>query len=192
MLLILEIAMLIGGIYALVTAKVPGFLVGGGKVQIEGLPARLLGVLLILPLPTAFVGGVLLALLVGEEAYNYAALLEIGVVFGIALLVVIISRLLGTRLEPESEIEAMITKKAQGALMYAILSATGLAALVCCPLAIIYANQAIKLIDEHGIGEEHRNKAKTARVIAIVPLALGGAAVVCIVSSALIYPLVNN
>jgi cytochrome b561 len=191
-LLILEIAMLIGGIYALVTAKVPGFLVGGGKVKIEGLPARLLGVLLILPMPTALVGGVLLALLLGEEAYNYSALLEIGIVFGIALLTLILSRVLGKRIEPENEIEASISKKAQGALMYAILSATGLAALVCCPLAIIYANQAIKLIDEHGVGEEHRGKAKTARVIAIVPLALGGAAVVCIVSSALIYPLVNN
>ncbi len=186
MLLILEIAMLIGGIYALATGTVPAFLVGGGKVKIEGLTARLLGVLLILPLPTAFVGGVLMALLLGEEAANYAALLEIGVVFGIALLILIFSRVLGKRIEPENEIEATITKKAQGALMYAILSATGFAALIACPLAIVYANQAIKLIDEHEIGEEHRSKAKTARVIAIIATALWVAAATCLLSSVLV------
>jgi hypothetical protein len=36
MLLIVEIAMLIGDIYAFVTAKVSSFLVGGGKYQVEG------------------------------------------------------------------------------------------------------------------------------------------------------------
>lgn len=36
MLTILESAMLIGGIYAIVAAKVPAFLVGGGKYQVEG------------------------------------------------------------------------------------------------------------------------------------------------------------
>ena len=185
MLLILEIAMLIGGIYALISAKVPSLLVGGGKVQIEGLPARLIGVLLILPLPTAFIGGVLMALLLGEEAANYAVLLEIFVVFGIAILAVILSRVLGKRIEPENEIEATIAKKAQGALMYAILSATGFAALIACPLAIVYANQAIKLIDEHEVGEEHRGKAKTARVIASVATALWVAAAICLLSSVL-------
>ena len=40
MLLIIEIAMLIGGIYAIVSAKIPSFLVGGGKYQIEGMTAR--------------------------------------------------------------------------------------------------------------------------------------------------------
>ena len=57
MLLIVEIAMLIGGIYAIATAKVPGFLIGGGKYQVEGTTARLFGVLLVLPLPIAFIGG---------------------------------------------------------------------------------------------------------------------------------------
>ncbi len=41
--------MLIGGIYAIVTAKVLFFLVGGGRYQVKGTVARLFGVLLILP-----------------------------------------------------------------------------------------------------------------------------------------------
>jgi hypothetical protein len=41
--------MLIGCIYAIVTAKVQSFLVDGGKYQVEGIVARLFGVLLILP-----------------------------------------------------------------------------------------------------------------------------------------------
>jgi hypothetical protein len=43
MLLIVEIAMLVGGIYTIVSAKVPSILVGGGKYQVEGTAARLLG-----------------------------------------------------------------------------------------------------------------------------------------------------
>jgi hypothetical protein len=183
MLLILEIAMLMGGIYALAAGKVPGFLVGGGKVQIEGTPARLLGVLLILPLPIIFIGGFILALLMGEDAMGYATLLEVIVVIGTGILVVILSRVMGKPLAVENEAEVIIARKAQGALMYAILSATGFAALICCPLAIVYANQAIKLIDENGIGEEHRGKAKTARVIAAVATALWVAAAGCFLSS---------
>jgi len=166
MLLIIEIAMLIGGIYAIVSAKVPSFLVGGGKYQIEGMTARLFGVLLVLPLPIAFFGGVILILLTGEEGTFYATMLEIGTVFVVSLLVVVLTRVVGKRVEPTSDIEATIAKKAQGALMYAIFSATGFAAIICCPLAFIYAGQALKLIEEHGVGEQHQGKAKTARVIA--------------------------
>ena len=36
MLLRLEIALLIGGIYAIVTAKAPSFLVGHGEYQVKG------------------------------------------------------------------------------------------------------------------------------------------------------------
>ncbi len=141
MLFIVEIAMLIGGIYAIVSAKVPSFLVGGGKYQVEGMTARLFGVLLILPLPIAFLGGIILALLFGEEGTGYAIILELITVLGVAILAVVLTRVVGKRVEPVNDIEATIAKKSQGALMYAIFSFTGFAALICCPLAIIYANQ---------------------------------------------------
>ena len=179
MFLIVELAMFVGGIYAIVSAKIPSFLVGGRKYQVEGLAARWFGALLILPLPIAFLGGLILPLLFGEGGTGYAVILELVTVVGIAILAVVLTRIVGKRVEPVNNIEATIEKKAQGALMYAILSATGFAALICCPLAIIYANQAIKLIDENSIGEQHRSKAKTARVIAIVATTLWAVAVVC-------------
>ena len=185
MLLIVEIAMLIGGIWAIVAGKVPSFLVGGGKYQVEGIVARLFGVLLILPLPVAFLGAVVLALLFGEDSIGYAALLEIVTVLGVAVLAVVLVRVVGKRVEPTSDTEAVIAKKAQGALMYALFSATGVAALICCPLAFVYASQALRLIDEHGIGEQHRRKAQAARVVAGVLTLLWVGAVVCIAATLL-------
>ena len=66
--------------------------------------------------------------------------------------------------------------------MYAILSATGFAAIIGCPLAIIYANQALKLINEHEVGEENRKKATSARSIAIVATVLWASALICFLS----------
>lgn len=183
--LIIEIAMLIGGIWAVVAGKVPSFLVGGGKYQVEGVVARFFGVLLILPLPVAFLGGVVLTLLFGEDGTGYAAMLEMVTVLGIAVLAVVLVRVVGKRIEPASDIEAVISKKAQGALMYAIFSATGFAAVICCPLAFVYASQALRLIDEHGIGEQHRRKAQAARVVAAVATLLWVVSLGCIVSMAL-------
>jgi hypothetical protein len=184
--LIIEIAMLIGGIWAIVAGKVPSFLVGGGKYQVEGVVARLFGLLLILPLPVAFLGGVVLALLFGEDGTGYAAMLEIVTVLGVAVLAVVLVRVVGKRIEPDSDIEAVISKKAQGALMYAIFSATGFAALICCPLAFVYASQALRLIDEHGIGEQHRRKAQAARVVAAIATLLWVVSLGCIVLVALL------
>ena len=185
MLLIAEIAMLIGGIWAIVAGKVPSFLVGGGKYQVEGLAARLFGVLLLLPLPVAFLGAIALTFLFGEEGTGYAAVLEIMTVVGVAILAVVLMRVVGKRVEPASDVEAVIAKKAQGALMYALFSATGVGALICCPLAFVYASQALRLIDQHGVGEQHRGKARAARAIAAVATLLWVVAIGCIVSVAL-------
>lgn len=185
MLLIVEVVMLIGGIWTIATGKVPSFLVGGGKYQVEGLAARLLGLLLVLPLPVAFLGAFALGLLFGEDGAGYAALLELAIVLGVAVLAVVLMRVAGKRVEHVSDIEAVIAKKAQGALMYALFSVTGVGALICCPLAFVYAGQALRLIDEHGVGEQHRGKAKAARIISGVFTLLWVAAVVCIVAVAI-------
>ena len=88
----------------------------------------------------------------------------------------------GKKVGPVNDIEAKIAKKSQGALMYTIFSATGFAAVICCPLAIVYANQALKLIDENRVGEQYRSKAKTARTLAIVFTALWVVAIICFAS----------
>ena len=75
-----EIFMLVGGLYALATAKVPSFLVGGGKYEVEGTPARVIGAVLILPLPAAFLAESVLGYLLGQEGTRYAFWLEIALV----------------------------------------------------------------------------------------------------------------
>jgi hypothetical protein len=52
-------------------------------------------------------------------------------------------------------------------------------------MAFIYAGQALRLIDEHKVGEKHRTKAKIARVIAAVFTLLWAAAIICLITVAL-------
>jgi hypothetical protein len=60
-----------------------------------------------------------------------------------------------------------VAQKSQGALIYALLGIGGLTAIVTCPLAFVRAGQALRLIEEQGVGEEHRNTARLARVLAV-------------------------
>ena len=172
MLLIIELIMLLGGIYVLIIGKVPSILIGGGNYKLEGTNARLVGLVLILPVPFALLGGFLLAVFLGETGVVYAPLLEILIVLSIGIVAIILVRNMGEQIEPTDSTEALIKKKSQGALMYALFSFTGVGAIICCPLAFIYAGQALKLIDQHGVGEEHRRNAVVARAIAGVATAV--------------------
>lgn len=93
MLLALEIAFLLGGLYAIFTGKLPGgFLFGGGKYTAEGPAARWLGALLLLPLPLAFAVGFILALLLGEGATPYIWIAELLIIISIAIIASILFR----------------------------------------------------------------------------------------------------
>lgn len=164
--LILEIGLLVGGLWALISARVPSFLVGGSRYNVEGRPARLIGILLMLPLPAAISAGMVLGYLFGEKGIQYATWVEFGSVVGACLLAVILVRVVGRPVPYENDMEAVVARKAQGALMYALMTATGVAAIVVCPLAFFYAGQALRLIQEHGVGEQYRGRAVAARAIA--------------------------
>lgn len=175
MLLIVELVMLIAGIWAIVAGKLPSFLFGGPKYRFEGRGVRWLGLILLLPLPMAFVGGVVLALLFGDQSSDYALLLELVIVLAAAIAVLIVSRFVrqpattpsgGEAADDLSKVEARIARKAQGSLIYALLGILGFSAILVCPLAFMRANQALRLIDEHHVGEQYRRTAHAARIIA--------------------------
>jgi hypothetical protein len=119
-----------------------------------------------------------LALFFGEEARGYAVLLELAVVLGVLTAALIVARFIrkpatatdasDTTTGESLNVEAVIAKKAQGSLIYALLGILGFTALVVCPLAFIRAGQALRLIDEHKVGERYRGTANTARVVAVV------------------------
>jgi hypothetical protein len=95
-LLIVEIAMLIAGIMALVTGKLPSglfrVLFGKGEYRTEAGKARLFGLLLAAPLPLAFLGGVVIALLFGEEGSPYATTFELLVLVVVGFAASVIAR----------------------------------------------------------------------------------------------------
>ena len=189
MILVLEIIFLISGLWAIFTGKLPSTLFSSAKYEIEGTAVRLLGVLLVLPLPVAFLGGVVLALLFGERATGYATIFEIVVVLGVAVIALVAVRFIrkpkmvtdgAGDVVPISDTEANIARKAQGALMYALLGILGFTAIVVCPLAFIYATQAIRLIDEQHVGEQYRGRANAARIISVLVFLFYAAIVACL------------
>ncbi len=79
MLLVVEVAMLFGGAYALFTAKVPQYFFGSNYV-VEGTPARIIGLLFMIPLPAALIVGFMLGLLMGRNGIGLAGIVEIGLI----------------------------------------------------------------------------------------------------------------
>src|SRR5262245_59503700 len=71
LILIIEIIMLITGIWALVTGKLPSLLFGGSKYVYEESDVRLLGLIMVLQLPVTFIGLICLFAILGESAQDY-------------------------------------------------------------------------------------------------------------------------
>jgi hypothetical protein len=90
----MSIAMLIFGIIALVRGQ---FTLTRTKV-VSGVPARVIGVILLLPLPLMLAGGLLIGVVLGmqgkqprpEDIQGPAVLLEVGIILGCMLIAVII------------------------------------------------------------------------------------------------------
>ncbi|MBA3534679.1 MAG: hypothetical protein H0T73_22395 [Ardenticatenales bacterium] len=76
MLFIFEVLLLLCGLYAIATGKLPQA-VFGKKYRTEGLGERLIGLMLVVPMPTAFIVGEILAVLYGsEDAFVYRSIFE--------------------------------------------------------------------------------------------------------------------
>ena len=169
---LIEIVLFIGGIYSIVTAKVPAFLVGGGFYHVDRWIARTIGVLVMIPLPIAIFGGEILTYLFGDKSAENPFSIEIVKIvplFVVGILVLVLTRVVGRQIEPASDTEAIIAKKTQRALTCAVMSVF---IVIYAPWAFIYANQALKLIDENSVGEQYRDRAKMARIIASVAILL--------------------
>lgn len=68
----------------------------------------------------------------------------------------------------EHNIEPVIRKKVQGSTIYVFLGLLGFAGILLCPLAFLRCSQALRMIDEHGVGESYRRLARQIRVASAV------------------------
>ena len=95
-LLILEVLMFISGLVALITGKLPAslfkLLFGKGEYQADSTSARLFGILLMSPLPLALLAGLVLGVLFGADATGYAAIAELVIVVGVAIIAAVMAR----------------------------------------------------------------------------------------------------
>ena len=88
----LAIIMGIAGLWAIITGRIPSFLLGGRRYKFEGRGVRLLGVVLLLPYPITILGGFMLFQILGEDAEGYITILNFVTIVGVGLATIIISR----------------------------------------------------------------------------------------------------
>lgn len=200
MLLILEIVFLITGAWAIIAGSLPpvllSFLFGKGDYRVDENMMRLFGLLLVSPLPIAFIGSILLYAIWGEAASGSALLLEVGVVVAVAIAAKVFSQKFRFPDERDNkgsqelrDIELAIEGKARGALIYAISGVLGPVAFIFGPLAFLRATQALRLIEQHDIGNNYRVTANMARVISATFFLLYGGLCLWFLSSVwLLYP----
>lgn len=105
MLLILELALLGSGLYALYKGKIPDFLPGSHDYQVSGDRIRLLGWLMMIPLPGAFVTNILLDLIVDDPGLGERAayIIELVITIGMVALVMAIYMASREPVEPDSD-----------------------------------------------------------------------------------------
>lgn len=175
----LGIIMFIAGLAVLISGKMPSYVMGGPKYQFTGTGARILGLIMVFPILAAFFIGVVGGLFFGEGFLEYAAMIEFFLVVGAAIVVLVIGRFIRQPVDSATtgerdvvadlaSTEAQIAHLSQGSLIYALLGLLGFTAIVVGPLAFIRASRAVRMIDEHQVGEKHRGKAQAARVLAVV------------------------
>jgi hypothetical protein len=105
-LLLAEIIMILGGLYALIAGRIKLT----RNISLEGIHARIAGLILIAPLPLAFLIGGLTGFLIGvgalpPSAQNYIGLIELLLVVGALLGAVIFAMLVKPKETAGSESE---------------------------------------------------------------------------------------
>jgi hypothetical protein len=90
-LLIAEIGMLIAGIITLIKGVVPSWALGGSSHVIRGNGARIIGLIMVLPLPVALGVGFVVGLSGNLDAIGTASLIELGTVIVAIILSIILS-----------------------------------------------------------------------------------------------------
>ncbi len=91
-LLIVEVLLFLSGLWAMVSGELPSIVLGK-QYAITGAGARIVGGLLALPLPTAFMAGLILPVILGsEQGLAVASMIELVMVIVSLIAARIISR----------------------------------------------------------------------------------------------------
>jgi hypothetical protein len=88
----IEIILAIAGIYTLVSGRVPDMLVGGKGYELIGNRARIIGALLLLPIPFSCTGTFLLGSFIRKDAVFYGLVLEVGILVTISIITILLVR----------------------------------------------------------------------------------------------------
>jgi hypothetical protein len=94
---------------------------------------RLVGILLVLPLPLAFAAGSILGLLFGKDATGYAVITEYIIIIGVAIVASIAFRRIRRPIADPNSVEALSAKRGNRAVsvLFIILLLVLLAPLIC-------------------------------------------------------------
>jgi len=100
---VFEILMAILGIVILVAGKIPRWLMPGLRHRYDGPGIRWFGVLLLLPMPLAFLIGVVFYLVSGTTPPPWAALIESGITVVVLIAALLVERRFRKPLRPPTD-----------------------------------------------------------------------------------------
>ena len=101
----LQILMLLIGLYALIRGDIPSWFLGGKEYEIKGWPARGLGLLMMSTVPLAILASAFLVLFEVPNYENAGYIAELIIVIVVAIAVVVLSRRLRQPVEEEIQAE---------------------------------------------------------------------------------------
>ena len=99
----LQLILAIAGVYMLIAGKVPNWVLGKKGYEIVGTNARIIGLVLVLPLPFSFGVGLVLGVLFGEVAVSYGFVIDIVVLIVELIIAFILIRQFRTPVSSQSD-----------------------------------------------------------------------------------------
>jgi hypothetical protein len=184
-LLFLEIGMLLVGFISLVWRDVPKWLFGGSQYRIPDQTARLLGMVLLLPIPLTALTGFIYSVLFGEGFQRYAFWLELLTVLATMAVAVRVTRIARRPIEEDASVSEgfeevspgkQFERKVQVVKTYAALVGLGLPAIAFYPTTIHRANETLALMEQAGSNNTLKEPILKARRDASILLSLWGLA----------------
>jgi uncharacterized PurR-regulated membrane protein YhhQ (DUF165 family) len=88
----LDIILALAGIWTIIVGKLPSWIIGKRDHELTGMPARIIGLVLVLPVPISFTLSTVIAMVYGEKGAGYAFIVGVAVLITALIVALVLIR----------------------------------------------------------------------------------------------------